>query len=282
TAPLTFHIMRPQYVVMLLVTVATLITGVETFSVGTDSKAAKLSDPTPLTSLSDMGLKTSLRAEKATEELNDEDEERGKVSAFLTKKIDPKIAAKADDLKKSPNIGPKVLAKADSKVLAGIESKGRLKNTVPAVPKELTAVNSKMSKEGKEVMKKLDGFVKEQNSLEKVFASQVKGKWDNGLFAADGLPMYVRFSELTAKQRGQDTYGVNLLVTHFGQEKLMLAVNKGLTSGDSLAAATVMRVRAGLLNKWWKEKKDVREVAHFLKGGNVVVPTVNKGVAKTS
>ncbi|KAF4033048.1 hypothetical protein GN244_ATG15036 [Phytophthora infestans] len=121
-----------------------------------------------------MGLKRSLRAEKATEELNDEDEDRGKVSAFLTKvggwvnrkkKIDPKIAAKADDLKKSPNIGPKVLAKADSRVLAGTESKvltrvdsKAMKNTVPAVPKELTAVNSKMSKEGKEVMKKLDGL----------------------------------------------------------------------------------------------------------------------------
>ncbi|ETN23978.1 hypothetical protein PPTG_00445 [Phytophthora nicotianae INRA-310] len=131
-----------------------------------------------------------------------------------------------------------------------------------------------------EAVRMINGFVKDKKTLDDVFTSQVNTKWENTLFKADGLPMYVRFSELTAKQRGHDTYGVNLLVTKYGQEKLMQAVNTGLSSGDDLAVATADRLRAGLLNRWWNEKKDPTEVARLLKGGNTVVPSFSKELVK--
>ncbi|KAG6948046.1 hypothetical protein JG688_00015268 [Phytophthora aleatoria] len=220
--------------------------------------------------LSDMRPKRSLRAEKVIEEGN-ENEERGTVSNLL---------AKVGRLvKRKKKIDPKVIAKADAKVLARIDSKA-IANAVPAIPKDLETVRG-MPKESETLMTKLNGFVKEKRSLDAVFTSQVMKKWNNGgLFSAEGLPMYVRYSEMTTKRGGQDTYGVNLLVTKVGQEKLVKAVNVGLASGDDLAIATADRVRAGLLNKWWKEGRDAIEVARFLKGGGVVVPSVNKDVVK--
>ncbi|KAG3106956.1 hypothetical protein PI124_g10667 [Phytophthora idaei] len=217
--------------------------------------------------LSDIGTKRSLRAEKVIE-VGNENEERGQVSNFF---------AKVGRLvKRKKKVDPKVIAKAES---TRIDSKA-MANAVPATPKELATV-SRMPMEGKTLTMKLNGFAEEKRSLDDVFTSQVMNKWNNGgLFSAEGLPMYVRYSEMTAKRGGHDTYGVNLLVTKVGQEKLVKAVNIGLASGDDLAIATADRVRAGLLNKWWKEGRDATEVARFLKGGGVVVPTVNKDVAK--
>ncbi|KAF1777492.1 hypothetical protein GQ600_17131 [Phytophthora cactorum] len=280
--------MRLQY--MLVVMLAVVALSVDASLANTESKKTNpnVRHNRVLTDgLSDMRPKRSLRAEKVIEEGN-ENEERGLVSNFFAKvgrlvkrkkKIDPKVIAKADDLKNSPKVDPKVIAKAEAKVLARIDSKA-IANAVPAIPKKLETVRG-MPKESKTLMTKLNGFVKEKRSLDAVYRSQVMEKWNNGgLFSAEGLPMYVRYSVMTTKRGGQDTYGVNLLVTKVGQEKLVKAVNVGLASGDDLAIATADRVRAGLLNKWWKEGTDAIEVARFLKGGGVVVPSVNKDVVK--
>ncbi|KAF1777485.1 hypothetical protein GQ600_17122 [Phytophthora cactorum] len=115
------------------------------------------------------------------------------------KKIDPNKLPKVD-LKKSPKVDPKVIAKADSNVVTRAESKVLARvdtkvttNAVPTVPKAVR----EMPKEGANLIKKLNGFVKEKKSLDDVFSSQVDGK--QKLFDADGLPMYVRFSEKTAE-----------------------------------------------------------------------------------
>ncbi|KAG6949597.1 hypothetical protein JG687_00014758 [Phytophthora cactorum] len=254
---------------MLVVMLAVVALSVDASLANTESKKTNLNVPLNrvLTDgLSDIGTKRSLRAEKVIE-VGNENEERGQVS---------NIFAKVGRLvKRKKNVDPKVIAKVES---ARIDSKA-MANAVPAIPKELPTV-SRMSKEDKTLTKKLNDFVEEKRSLDAVFTSQVMNKWNNGLFSAEGLPMYVRYSEMTAKRGGHDTYGVNLLVTKVGQEKLVKAVNIGLASGDDLAIATADRVRAGLLNKWWKEGRDATDVARFLKGGGVVVPTVNKNVVK--
>ncbi|KAG3175125.1 hypothetical protein PC128_g17883 [Phytophthora cactorum] len=254
---------------MLVVMLAVVALSVDASLANTESKKTNLNvrlNRVLTDGLSDIGTKRSLRAEKVIE-VGNENEERGQVS---------NIFAKVGRLvKRKKNVDPKVIAKVES---ARIDSKA-MANAVPAIPKELPTV-SRMSKEDKTLTKKLNDFVEEKRSLDAVFTSQVMNKWNNGFFSAEGLPMYVRYSEMTAKRGGHDTYGVNLLVTKVGQEKLMKAVNIGLASGDDLAIATADRVRAGLLNKWWKEGRDATDVARFLKGGGVVVPTVNKNVAK--
>ncbi|ETI57134.1 hypothetical protein F442_00531 [Phytophthora nicotianae P10297] len=282
--------MHLYYVVAFVV--ATLLASVEGSSMETESKEVN-----PTVQL-DRVLKSSLRAEKVMEPNDELEEERGKFSEFFTKlsskltrrkkKVDPKVLAKADDLVNSPKVDPKVLAKADDlvtspkldpKVIAKADSKVAT-NAVKPVPKQLTAVKEMPEEKSSEAVRMINGFVKDKKTLDDVFTSQVNTKWENTLFKADGLPMYVRFSELTAKQRGHDTYGVNLLVTKYGQEKLMQAVNTGLSSGDDLAVATADRLRAGLLNRWWNEKKDPTEVARLLKGGNTVVPSFSKELVK--
>ncbi|KAG2759350.1 hypothetical protein PC129_g17606 [Phytophthora cactorum] len=254
---------------MLVVMLAVVALSVDASLANTESKKTNLNvrlNRVLTDGLSDIGTKRSLRAEKVIE-VGNENEERGQVS---------NIFAKVGRLvKRKKNVDPKVIAKVES---ARIDSKA-MANAVPAIPKELPTV-SRMSKEDKTLTKKLNDFVEEKRSLDAVFTSQVMNKWNNGLFSAEGLPMYVRYSEMTAKRGGHDTYGVNLLVTKVGQEKLVKAVNIGLASGDDLAIATADRVRAGLLNKWWKEGRDATDVARFLKGGGVVVPTVNKNVVK--
>ncbi|KAG3024296.1 hypothetical protein JG687_00008978 [Phytophthora cactorum] len=136
-----------------------------------------------------------------------------------------------------------------------------------------------MPKDGTNLIKKLNGFVKEKKSLDDVFSSQVDGK--QKLFDVDGLPMYVRFSEKTTELRGgKDIYGVEKLVAKFGVEDLMKIINAGLKSDNELAVATADRVRAGLVSKSWREKMQPRDVAQLLKGGKVVMDRIHQGVYK--
>ncbi|KAG7385017.1 hypothetical protein PHYPSEUDO_002029 [Phytophthora pseudosyringae] len=250
---------------VVLFVVAALVASVEASVGATESKAAtpKVQLERALTDWTDTGIKRRLRAEKAIED-DDKAEERGAISSLTTKL---KNLLKS---KKLPKVAPKVDPKVDPKVLTDAASMQKELVKVASMPKDMT------------LPKKLQTMARKQKSTDDAFSTFKLGEEGARLFKADALPAYVRFSELTVKQRGgQDMYGVKTLLHNFGEKKVITIANAGLNSKNELSVATAERMRAGLISKWWGERKSVQDVTLMLKDGGVTLSQANKEVVKT-
>ncbi|ETI57118.1 hypothetical protein F441_00523 [Phytophthora nicotianae CJ01A1] len=239
--------LRCVYGLTVILAVVTLATSVGASSVDIDSKMVNPTAELALTyGMSDTKPKRLLRAEKFIEE-GGENEERGAFSNIVAK--------------------VKGLVKVDPK-------------RMPVVPKGLATVRE-MPDEGNKFTLKLKDFLNKQKSLDDVYSLQVKGKKGKKLLEPDALPMYIKFSELTAAQRGgKDMYGINALLNHVPEKDLLEIAIRGMKSTDKFTVATADRVRAGLISKWWSEKLRPHEVASLLKGGDITLDKVHKEVAR--
>ncbi|KAF4046836.1 hypothetical protein GN244_ATG00661 [Phytophthora infestans] len=203
-------------------------------------------------SLSVVGTKRKLRAAKAIDGDDDNEERAGPSNIFK----------EFANLLKGKKIDPAKVKPVDPKLDLSI---------VKAMPKEEWKVT-----------RTRNSLIKQGYSLDDVFTSKVYPKLEGRSFDADALPLYVRISEQTAQQRGGlDQYGVGTLVTNMGQEKLMKYINLGLNSKNHVAVATAERLRAGLVSKWKTEMKPVNYVATALKGGKQANSLDNTKVVNT-
>lgn len=219
-------------------------------------------------SLSVVGTKRKLRAAKAIDGDDDNEERAGPSNIFK----------EFANLLKGKKIDPAKVTPVDPKVLSGIDSR-LMKNAFGEL--DLSIVKA-MPKEGWKVTRTRNSLIKQGYSLDDVFTSKVYPKLEGRSFDADALPLYVRISEQTAQQRGGlDQYGVGTLVTNMGQEKLMKYINLGLNSKNHVAVATAERLRAGLVSKWKTEMKPVNYVATALKGGKQANSLDNTKVVNT-
>ncbi|OWZ10258.1 Avirulence (Avh) protein [Phytophthora megakarya] len=98
------------------------------------------------------------------------------------------------------------------------------------------------------------------------------------LYQPDKLPMYVRFSEDTFARRGSvDKWGIETLRKNGYSEKDLLVIsNHGFKNGDDVSTETAKRLRGGLLEKWFQEKKTANEVAQLLKAGEKTLTPANQ------
>ncbi|KAL3663702.1 hypothetical protein V7S43_011117 [Phytophthora oleae] len=236
--------MRLNYV--LLFAIATLFTSINASAAATPSTALTQDSAS---SVREMGTKRTLRTDKAREE------ERA-ITDFLTK---------IKNLVKSKKVVPTQIDPKLAKV-ASIE-----------VPTQLSTVVS-MPTQGAKLQSKLNKLVESKKTTDQVFSILKLNNPATKLFDADALPMFVRFMEKSSKSGANNVYknGVETLLTHIPEKRLIGIVNSGLQSKSELSFATADRLRAGLVSKWWSEGKTVREITPMLKNGATVLSKSNK------
>ncbi|KAF4035587.1 hypothetical protein GN244_ATG12403 [Phytophthora infestans] len=138
-------------------------------------------------SLSVVGTKRKLRAAKAIDGDDDNEERAGPSNIFK----------EFANLLKGKKIDPAKVTPVDPKVLSGIDSR-LMKNAFGEL--DLSIVKA-MPKEGWKVTRTRNSLIKQGYSLDDVFTSKVYPKLEGRSFDADALPLYVRISEQTAQQR---------------------------------------------------------------------------------
>ncbi|KAG1689164.1 hypothetical protein DVH05_002802 [Phytophthora capsici] len=125
---------------------------------------------------------------------------------------------------------------------------------------------------------KLNKLVTGKATTQQAFSTLKLGIPTTKLFDADALPLFVRFLEVSSPPGVKNIYknGVETLLTHFPEKRLIGIVNSGLKSKSELSFATADRLRAGLVSKWWSEGKDVRGITLLLKNREKVLSKSNK------
>ncbi|KAG1694399.1 hypothetical protein DVH05_021479 [Phytophthora capsici] len=232
---------------LLLFAIVALITSINASAI--QSSALKQDS---LSSVRKMGTTRSLRIEKETKE------ERA-VSDFLTK-IKNLVKSKKVPKVVPTNVDPKLTKVASIKVPTEL-------STVATMPTQSSSVQSKLNK-----------LVKSNANTEQAFSTLKLGSPTTKLFDADALPLFVRFLEKSSVPGAKNIYknGVETLLTHFPEKRLITIVNSGLKSKSELSFATADRLRAGLVSKWWSEGKDARGITLLLKNGEKVLSKSNK------
>ncbi|POM71663.1 Hypothetical protein PHPALM_11734 [Phytophthora palmivora] len=145
-------------------------------------------------------------------------------------------------------------------------------------PQAAPVVTKIMTQDGKNLQTLLHTLVTSQKSTDDVFqVAKLGGQMKPAeMFQPDRLPMYISFSERTFRQRGHDRWGIETLLKKYPEKELAMIANSGFRRADDLSKETAEKLRAGLMNKWFMEKKKPIDVVQLLKGEKMTMDAFNR------